>query len=201
MRFEERYVVAHDGTSLWEPAWVCRRCGIETFVRHEADGSHNQPERRYPPPGATSRIDELHALRRILADIRRRAQAQRESAIAMRGRTQPLLERIARSPLVSVLVADNDARWIEANAPACALTGYSRDELLRMTVTDLFTEHHNRFDRSWQRFLGRGHFVGACRLRQHSGQLITVECVASTNVMPGLHVGTLASRRMLQTIC
>ena len=118
----------------------------------------------------------------------------------MRGRAPSALERLTQSPLVSVLAIDNDGRWIEANAPACALTGYSRDELRKMTVTDLFAEHHTRFDRSWQRFLYHGHFVGECRLRQQSGQLITVECVASANLMPGVHVGTLASRRMLQMI-
>jgi PAS domain S-box-containing protein len=173
---------------------------MEIFVRHQAGGSHGDPDCRYEAADRTSRVDELHELRRVLGDIRRRAQAQRELAIAMRGRTPSVLERLTQSPLVSVLAIDNDGRWIEANAPACALTGYSRDELRTMTVTDLFTEHHTRFDRSWQRFLCRGHFVGECRLRQHSGQLITVECVASANLMPGVHVGTLASRRMLQMI-
>jgi PAS domain S-box-containing protein len=200
-RFEERYVVARDGVSAWEPAWICRLCGAETFVRDgDAAAPANRPQRRYVLAGAKSRIDELRELRRILSNIRRQAQAQRQSAIAMRGRSHSLLEPLVHSALVSVMATDDRARYIDANAAACAITGYSRDELVTMTVANLFTEHQDRFDRSWQRFLNRGHFVGACRLRQRSGHLISVECIASANVMPGIHVATLASRRMLQTI-
>ena len=199
-RFEERYIVARNGVPEWDPAWVCPRCGAETYVRNRTAVADHASERRYPPAGAsTSRIDELRELRRVLTGIRRRAQAQQDLAIAMRGRVQPTLEQLTRSSLVSVLATNDQARWIDANGPACALTGYSRDELLTMSVMDLFTEA-TRFDRTWQRFLGHGHFVGACRLRQSSGCVITVECVANTNVMPGIHIGTLASRRMLQTI-
>jgi hypothetical protein len=80
------------------------------------------------------------------------------------------------------------------------LTGVPRADLLHRRLDDLFSQHPERFERAWRRFLQTGEFAGACRLRQGSGHLITVACVASANLIPGVHVATLASRRMLQKI-
>ena len=38
---------------------------------------------------------------------------------------------------VAILVADEEMRYVAANLTACELLGYTRDELLRLRVTDV----------------------------------------------------------------
>ena len=38
---------------------------------------------------------------------------------------------------MAILVADDEMRYVAANATACELLGYSREELLRLRVTDV----------------------------------------------------------------
>jgi hypothetical protein len=45
-----------------------------------------------------------------------------------------------------------------------------------------------------------GHFRGRCQLRRKTGERIAVECLADANIMPGLHVATIAPRRVLRAI-
>jgi PAS domain S-box-containing protein len=198
-RFEERYMVARRGLTIREPAWVCRRCGDETFVRRRRGAAHSRTAaiRR----GLAGRgHDELRELRRVLNDIRARNEGRRGAATAIRKRLHPLLEEVAGGLFVSVLAADGAGRLLDANPAACALIGLPRADLLNRSVADLFCEDRQRFGGAWRRFLTTGGFAGACRLRQASGAFVTVECVASAHVLPGVHVATLASRRMLQSL-
>jgi PAS domain S-box-containing protein len=183
-----------------EPAWVCSSCGAEKFVRDGAAA----PRRRIGRPKmiaasvGAGRTGDARELRRTLEEIR--AGARRDAAGATCKRMEGLFSELARSRFVSVIAADERARLVEANDAACALTGVTHAELLKLRASDLFSEWPERFDRSWRRFVDTGAFAGACRLRQATGRLITVECVAQANVMPGVHVATLASRRMLQSL-
>jgi PAS domain S-box-containing protein len=45
-------------------------------------------------------------------------------------------EAVEHAP-VAILVADEEMRYVAANATACELLGYTRDELLQMRVTDV----------------------------------------------------------------
>ena len=45
-------------------------------------------------------------------------------------------EAVEHAP-VAILVADDEMRYVAANATASELLGYSRDELLRMRITDI----------------------------------------------------------------
>jgi PAS domain-containing protein len=200
-RFEERYVVGRRGVTMSEPAWVCAGCAAETFVRRrEAKVSGGAGGGDARADAHDGRLGEIRELRRVLGDIRSHAGALRDEPGATRRRAQPFLEALTHAQLVSVIAADDRARLVAVNAAASALTGIPRDMLLTMTVRDLFTAQPQRFDRSWQRFVERGEFSGVCRLRQRAGRLVTVECVAGANVIPGLHVGTLASRRLLRSL-
>ena len=45
-------------------------------------------------------------------------------------------EAVEHAP-VAILVADEEMRYVAANATACELLGYTREELLRLRVTDV----------------------------------------------------------------
>lgn len=45
-------------------------------------------------------------------------------------------EAVEHAP-VAILVADDEMRYVAANATACELLGYTREELLRLRITDV----------------------------------------------------------------
>jgi len=150
----------------------------------------------------TASGDATIMLRRALADVRACAgdAAADDSAAASRRRARQMANGVEES-MISVLFADDDAHYVEANAAVCALTGYSRAELLAMTIWDLTPQHRVGHDRRlWERFKRAGRFEGSYRIRRRGGESVTIRCVSSANVAPGLHVATMAPPRLLEVI-
>src|SRR5262245_3687708 len=147
----------------------------------------------------TSLVDSRRALRRALAGIR---------ATAQEGDTTRTISDCARQmangpdeAMISVLVADDNAHYVEANSSICALTGSTRDQLLQMSIWDLSAEEVvERGQRAWKRFLRDGRFEGSYRIRRSSGEHITIRCSSAANVVPGLHVSTMAPAKLLQAL-
>ena len=149
---------------------------------------------------SSSRNHGARSLRRAIADIRHSAKHLPADGASPADRARQLA-RSAAEAMISVLVADDHAHYVEANAAACALSGYSRDELLSMTIWDLTGEERTRqAQRLWRRFLRDGRFEGPYRIQRRSGEFVTVRCAAEAHVAPGLHVSALAPSRMLDAI-
>jgi PAS domain S-box-containing protein len=150
----------------------------------------------------TTVINGTVTLRRALADMRAGAADCRgdDAAATALVRARQIANSVVES-MISVLVADDDAGYVEANAAACALSGYSREELLGMTIWDLTPEQRVPHDRRlWERFIRDGRFEGSYRIRRRTGETVTIRCAASANVSPGLHVSALAPARLLEVI-
>jgi PAS domain S-box-containing protein len=111
----------------------------------------------------------------------------------IRRRAETVLAHLAHVP-VAVLVANNLGRYVDVNASATRLTGYSRAELLRMSLGDLAPDRprHSLTLRLWREFLARGRMSGAYRLRRKNGTVVTARYFAAANVLPGVHVSALA---------
>jgi PAS domain S-box-containing protein len=104
-----------------------------------------------------------------------------------------LISRLADVP-VAMLVANNRGRYVDANAAAAFLTGYTRAELLRRSVWDLTPDtHQGRGQSLWRAFLARERMSGWYPLRIKSGRIVRARYVAIANVLPGLHVSALAT--------
>lgn len=79
------------------------------------------------------------------------------------GTSEPLIqtvllgEAVEHAP-VAIMVADEEMRYVAANATACTLLGYTREELLKLRVTDIarYPEAEGEFDAMIQ----RGELVG-----------------------------------------
>lgn len=111
----------------------------------------------------------------------------------VRKRAEALLARLRDVP-VAMFVADNRGRYVDVNAAAVFLTGYSRAELLRRSVWDLTpAPQRARGMRLWRAFLARDKMSGTYSLRRKSGRVVTARYFAATNVLPGLHVSALAT--------
>ena len=148
----------------------------------------------------TTASDGIVTLRRALADVRASANGPAVDGTTALVRARQIANSVEEL-MISVLVADDDARYVEANAAACALSGYSREELLSMTIWDLTPEQRVPRDRRlWDRFKRDGRFEGSYRIRRRTGETVTIRCAASANVSPGLHVSALAPARLLEVI-
>ena len=94
---------------------------------------------------------------------------------------------------VAVLIANDHARYIDANAAAVSLTGYSRAELLKMDLSDLTPGGVSRMGpKLWRAFLRRGRMRGIYTLRRKNGSIVRARYVAVANVLPGIHVSALS---------
>jgi PAS domain-containing protein len=99
------------------------------------------------------------------------------------------------------LIANDRAQYVEANAAATTLTGYTRSELLRMSVWD-FTPEPNRTKGmiSWERFLRDGEQSGAYPLRRKDGTLVRTTYFATAHVLPALHLSALATGALVRRL-
>jgi PAS domain S-box-containing protein len=92
----------------------------------------------------------------------------------------------------AILLADDQARYVDANPAACELTGYSREELLRLHVWDVApTQQPRATQRAWRTFLRRGSADGEFVLRRKDGTTVEAEFRAVANVVPGVHASFL----------
>jgi PAS domain S-box-containing protein len=112
----------------------------------------------------------------------RRMGRGRRAAEALRESPSTLRELVELAP-DAVVVADAEQHVTDANAAACALYGYSREEFLGKTFADLAPEEADRdsFIREVPRVPGLVH-VGEWRVKRRDGTLLAVE--ASTKVLP-----------------
>jgi PAS domain S-box-containing protein len=95
----------------------------------------------------------------------------------------------------AVLVADDDGRYVAANERASQLTGYTRAELLTLTVADLTPVAHTpEFHTLWREFIAAGTQKGPYQLQRRDGSVVLVDYAAWANVAPGRHVTVLTSR-------
>jgi PAS domain S-box-containing protein len=99
----------------------------------------------------------------------------------------------AVAPLhTAALVADDAAKFVLTNAAATALTGYSRDELRRLSMWQLTPGAREREAESlWRAFLQQREQTGAYSICRKSGGQIFVAYAAAAHVLPGLHVSLL----------
>jgi len=96
------------------------------------------------------------------------------------------------SPQTADLIADDRGRYVDCNEEACELLGYSREELLKLSVWDL-TPEGNEVDGLvlWQDFIEAGVQAGIYWLVRKDGSLVEVEYRAVANATPRGHLSRL----------
>jgi PAS domain S-box-containing protein len=102
---------------------------------------------------------------------------------------------------VCVLAADNTGRYVAANTLATELTGFSRDELLQMSVKDLTPAmRHDVAGESWNRFIHAGSQSGDYVLLRKDGAPVAVHYSAFASVAPGVHVSLITPLELPSSI-
>jgi PAS domain S-box-containing protein len=100
-----------------------------------------------------------------------------------------ILEDLVRDLPVGALIADDHGRYVGVNPAACALTRYTKTELLRRSVWQLTPDTRQReFDVLWRAFLEHGEQAGEYRLVAKGGAIFSAAYLAHAHVSRGLHV-------------
>ncbi len=120
-------------------------------------------------------------------DITERRQAEKELEASQR-RLQALFD----NTLDAIFLADDEGRYVEVNPAASQMTGYSREELLGLSVWDLTPGANLKAGReTWTRFQASGELSGEYELKRKDSRNVVVEFRAVANILPGLHLSLM----------
>jgi PAS domain S-box-containing protein len=116
-----------------------------------------------------------------------------------RQRAEIVMSELAGIP-AAVFVANDRGHYVDVNPPATQLTGYSRSELLRMSVWDLTPARRRGLARRlWREFLSRDRMSGVYELCRKDRTTARPRYVAASNVLPGIHVSAMVTPELLQS--
>ena len=107
------------------------------------------------------------------------------------GVSEPLIqasllgEAVEHGP-AAVFVADERGRYVAVNQAACALVGYSREELLTMRVTDLIAPE--KAAGPWGEMVANGTQRGRSMLKRKDGSMVEFGYVAGETKVAGMPV-------------
>ena len=120
------------------------------------------------------------------------------------GADRLLFEALFEQSIDAIVFADDEARYVEANAAACELFGLSRAELLERRVPDVApAAAREEAEVQWRKFRTSRSQTGEFTLLRPDGSTRTVEFNARADVVPGRHLSILrdvTSDRELQRI-
>ena len=92
----------------------------------------------------------------------------------------------------AALVVNDRGAYVWANRAACRLTGYSRKQLLSLSVWDVIPpEREHETDVLWRSFLRAKTQSGTIKLKTRDDQQVAADYAARVNVVPGAHVSLL----------
>ena len=117
-------------------------------------------------------------------DITRRRLAE-EALDESRRRFQAVFE----NSLDGIVLMDDATHFLDANPAMCQLTGYSREEISRLTTWDVTpVPNRERIPDIVGRFFDTGTLSGEYDLLCKDGTTRTVDYRAVANILPGLHL-------------
>ena len=94
--------------------------------------------------------------------------------------------------LVPMVVADDERRYVAANAAACLLFRLPEEDVRRLRIDDMTPpENREHVEPLWREFLQAGVQEGVFELQMPDGATVPVEYSATANVEPGRHLSVL----------
>jgi two-component system cell cycle sensor histidine kinase/response regulator CckA len=135
------------------------------------------------PELLVAKVNTLLGRRALECDL-----ARANAELASRAATgEAQLRAVFENALDSILIADDQGRYVDVNPAACALLGASKDELLGRSAAD-FLGLDAEFGAAWAGFLKRGSSTGEREFRRVDGREFQAEFAARANIVPGRHL-------------
>ena len=109
----------------------------------------------------------------------------------MMGVSEPLIqtsllgEAIENGPS-AVFVADEHGKYVAVNSAACAMLGYTREELLGLRVADV--AQYSEAGEEWTEMRNSGTRVGTSSLTRKNGTIVEFNYVAGATTVAGMPV-------------
>ena len=99
---------------------------------------------------------------------------------------------------ITLVLANDAARYVAAAGSARELTGYEPQELVSLSVWDLAPVPEERSVQGlWRSFIESGTQEGRYMLRRRDGAPVEAQYCAVANVVPGLHLSAIARASQL----
>jgi PAS domain S-box-containing protein len=92
-------------------------------------------------------------------------------------------EAVEHAP-VAILVADDEMRYVAANATATELLGYTREELLRLRVTDVAS--YPEAEGEFEAMIAAGELMGRTTVTRKDGTKLSLRHRSSETKIAGL---------------
>lgn len=177
----------------WRIAPLCDGAGEVTHyvsVQRDVTPEHDTREALQQAQGEMeSRVKERTAELAHANDVLRSEVTERRRAEEALSLNQQRLKAIFDSTQEGMLLSDSRARYVDVNEAACIITGYSRDELLRLSLWDISPlPHHRSTWELWRSLLAQGRQQGETLLVRKDGTRIAIEYSAVADIVPGLHL-------------
>ena len=85
----------------------------------------------------------------------------------------------------SIIVLDNEGRYVQMNRANEELIGYTEDELLGKSAMEVLDEKsRQRFQGIWTDFMRQGEAVGEVNVERKNGEIRTIEYLAAAQILP-----------------
>jgi PAS domain S-box-containing protein len=137
-------------------------------------------------PSNASEVSVTTLLNRLAADA--------AEDVSRGGAPLEVLSWLIEELPVAALVADDDGRYVLTNPLASTLTGYSADELRRLSVWDLTpSRNDHEAETLWRAFRQQRAQSGDYQLLTKAGRVVTATYAARAHVLRGLHISLLRS--------
>jgi PAS domain S-box-containing protein len=107
------------------------------------------------------------------------------SSLSHAGVQQSLLAQVVDTAPALVFVADEEMRYVAVNQTACDVLGYTRDELLRLRVTDVAAS--DEAPELYIEMLQNRGQTGTTPIRTKDGRLLRLHYKAGQTQIAGMH--------------
>jgi two-component system, cell cycle sensor histidine kinase and response regulator CckA len=120
--------------------------------------------------------------------------------VTERKETENLFRAVFDGAFEAVVIVDDDGRYLDVNPAACALFGYSREELANMHAGRLSANPEEGAE-VWRALVENGVATGTHEFVHADGSVREAEFAARANVLPGVHISVIrdvTERRQLE---
>jgi len=155
--------------------------GRRTSADNEAEGLE---------AGADGYLTKPFDVRTLLAHVKALLR-MRQTEEALK-RSEERFRAAFDNALDAMLIADDNAHYVDANPSACAMFGVSREEMLQRKLSD-FVEpgRYGEAEKAWQAFVEEGEQSGDFRLYRPDGTTRELEYRAKARFLPNRHLSIL----------